>query len=128
MTDILSEDIAAHAKRNTDFRREILTNEHSQIVLMSIEPGDEIGEETHKVDQILMFVAGEGEAVLNGKTKRKVKENSLVVVPAGTLHNFTNTGDEPLKLFTIYAPPEEEPGVVHKTKAEADAAEEEEDD
>ncbi len=128
MSDILSEDIAAHAKRNKDFRREILTNEHSQIVLMSIEPGDEIGEETHEVDQILMFVAGEGEAILNGKTKRKVKENSLVVVPAGTLHNFVNKGDEPLKLFTIYAPPEEEPGTVHKTKAEAEAAEEEKED
>jgi len=127
MTDILSEDIAAHAIRNKDFRREILTNKHSQIVLMSIEPGDEIGEETHKVDQILMFVAGEGQAVLDGK-KRQVKANSLVVVPAGTLHNFINKGDEPLKLFTIYAPPEEEPGVVHKTKAEADAAEEEKDD
>ena len=126
MTDILSEDIAAHAIRNTDFRREILTNKHSQIVLMSIEPGDEIGAETHKVDQILFFVAGKGRAELDGK-KRQIKENSLVVVPAGTLHNFINTGDEPLKLFTVYAPPEEEPGVVHKTKAEADAAEEEED-
>ena len=128
MSDILSEDIVAHAQRNSDFRREILTNEHSQIVLMSIEPGDEIGEETHKGDQILYFVAGEGQAVLNGKSRRQVKAGSLVVVPAGTLHNFINKGDEPLKLFTVYAPPEEEPGVVHKTKAEADAAEAEGDD
>ena len=128
MSDILSEDIVAHAQRNTDFRREILTNEHSQIVLMSIEPGDEIGEETHKGDQVLYFVSGEGQAVLNGKSRRQVKAGSLVVVPAGTLHNFINKGDEPLKLFTVYAPPEEEPGVVHKTKAEADAAEEDEDD
>lgn len=127
MTDILSEDIAAHAMRNKDFRREILTNEHSQIVLMSIEPGDEIGEETHDGDQILFFVSGKGRAELDGK-KRQIKENSLVVVPAGTLHNFINTGDEPLKLFTVYAPPEEEPGTVHKTKAEADAAEAEKED
>ncbi len=127
MTDILSEDIAAHAMRNKDFRREILTNEHSQIVLMSIEPGDEIGEETHDGDQILFFVSGKGRAELDGK-KRQIKENSLVVVPAGTLHNFINTGDEPLKLFTVYAPPEEEPGTVHKTKAEAEAAEAEKED
>lgn len=123
MNDQLNEDIVAHALRNTDFRREILTNEHSQIVLMSVEPGDEIGEETHEVDQILMFVAGEGEAVMDGVNRRKVKANSLVVVPAGTLHNFINTGSEPLKLFTVYAPPEEEPGTVHRDKAEADAAE-----
>jgi len=116
-------DIATMAMKNTDFRRVILTQKHSQLVLMSVEPGDEIGEETHKVDQILVFVDGEGQAVLDG-TKSKVKANSLVEVPAGTLHNFINTGDTPLKLYTIYAPPEEEPDTVHKTKAEADAAEE----
>jgi mannose-6-phosphate isomerase-like protein (cupin superfamily) len=118
-------DIATMAMKNTDFRRVVLTQKHSQLVLMSVEPGDEIGEETHKVDQILVFVDGEGQAVLDGK-KSKVKPNSLVEVPAGTLHNFINTGDTPLKLYTIYAPPEEEPDTVHKTKAEADAAEEEE--
>lgn len=127
MSDTLNEDIVAHAKRNTDFRREILTNEHSQIVLMSVESGDDIGEETHEVDQILYFVSGTGRCVLDGKRERDVKEGSLVVVPAGTLHNFINTGQEPLKLFTVYAPPEEEPGVVHKTKAEAEEAEKEED-
>ena len=87
--------------------------------------GDEIGEETHKGDQVLMFVAGEGEAVLNHK-KSKVHADSLVEVPAGTLHNFINTGTEPLKLFTVYAPPEEEPNTVHKTKADAEKAEAEE--
>jgi mannose-6-phosphate isomerase-like protein (cupin superfamily) len=116
-------DIASMAMKNTDFRRVVLTQKHSQLVLMSVEPGDEIGEETHEVDQILVFVDGEGQAVLDGKTS-KVKANSLVEVPAGTLHNFINTGDTPLKLYTIYAPPEEEPDTVHKTKAEADAAEE----
>lgn len=117
-----NEDIKKMAKENTDFRREILTNEHSQIVLMSIEPGDEIGEETHEVDQVLVFVKGKGEAVLDGE-RRPIRKSSLVAVPAGTLHNFINTGDKPLKLFTIYSPPEEAPGTVHRNKAEALAAE-----
>jgi mannose-6-phosphate isomerase-like protein (cupin superfamily) len=117
-----NKDIVKLTLENTFFRKEILTERHSQLVLMSIEPGDEIGEETHKVDQVLVFVQGQGHAVLNGK-KSAVKANSLVVVPAGTKHNFINDGDEPLKLYTIYAPPEEEPGTVHKTKAEAEEAE-----
>lgn len=117
-----NEDIKKMAKENTDFRREILTNEHSQIVLMSIEPGDEIAEETHEVDQVLVFVKGKGEAVLDGE-RRPIRKSSLVAVPAGTLHNFINTGDKPLKLFTIYSPPEEAPGTVHRNKAEALAAE-----
>jgi mannose-6-phosphate isomerase-like protein (cupin superfamily) len=119
----INKDIAKQAQDNTDFRRVILTNKHSQVVLMSVEPGDDIGEETHEVDQLLYFVDGEGEAKLNTKTS-KVHAGSLVSVPAGTVHNFTNTGDTPLKLYTIYAPPEEEPNTVHKTKAEAEAAEE----
>ena len=117
-----NEDIFALAEENNFFRKEILTNEHSQLVLMSVEPGDEIGEETHDVDQILVFVSGTGEAVLDGQ-RSQVKAHSLVVVPAGTLHNFVNTGTAPLKLFTVYAPPEEAPGTLHKTKAEAEAAE-----
>jgi mannose-6-phosphate isomerase-like protein (cupin superfamily) len=112
------------AKENTDFRREILTNKHSQVVLMSIEPGDEIGEETHKGDQLLFFVKGEGKAVLDGK-KSSIEKGSLVSVPAGTRHNFINTGDKPLKLYTIYSPPEEAPGTVHHTKADERAAEHE---
>ena len=117
-------DIAALTLGNSDFRREIKTEAHSQLVLMSIEPGDEIGEETHHVDQILVFLAGSGQAVLNGE-KSAVKANSLVIVPAGTRHNFINTGKEPLKLYTVYAPPEEAPGTLHRTKAEADEAEHE---
>ena len=119
---VFSKDIIALAKQNEFFRQEILTNEHSQLVLMSVQPGDDIGEETHDVDQILVFVAGSGEAVLNGQ-KSKVEANSLVVVPAGTLHNFVNTGSTPLKLFTVYSPPEEAPGTLHKTRAEAEEAE-----
>jgi mannose-6-phosphate isomerase-like protein (cupin superfamily) len=118
-----NKDVFALARQNGFFRQEILTNENSQVVLMSIQPGDEIGEEAHEVDQLLIFVDGTGEAVLNGKDRSQVGPNSLVVVPAGTLHNFINTGSVPLKLFTIYAPAEEEPGTVHKTKAEAVEAE-----
>lgn len=118
-------DIAALTRENTYFRQEILTNEHSQVVLMSVEPGDDVGEETHEVDQVLVFVEGEGESVLDGERGR-VSPGTLVSVPAGTLHNFVNTGSGPLKLYTIYAPPEEEPGTLHRTKAEAVAAEQEE--
>jgi mannose-6-phosphate isomerase-like protein (cupin superfamily) len=117
-----NDNIRKLAKECTDFRREILTNQHSQVVLMSVQPGDDIGEETHDVDQVLVFVEGRGEAYLNGE-KGIVEEGSLVAVPAGTLHNFVNTGTQPLKLYTIYSPPEEAPGTLHRTKAEAVAAE-----
>jgi mannose-6-phosphate isomerase-like protein (cupin superfamily) len=117
-----NKDITALTRENTYFRQEILTNEHSQVVLMSVEPGDDVGEETHDVDQVLVFVEGEGQSVLDGERGR-VAAGSLVCVPAGTLHNFVNTGPVPLKLYTVYAPPEEEPGTLHRTKAEAVAAE-----
>jgi mannose-6-phosphate isomerase-like protein (cupin superfamily) len=117
-----NKDIVALTEQNDLFRQEILTNEHTQLVLMSVQPGDDIGEEVHHVDQVLVFVSGSGDAVLNGQ-RSAVRANSLVVVPAGTTHNFINTGNEPLKLFTIYGPPEEAPGTVHRTKAEAEAAE-----
>lgn len=118
-------DINELTRKNKNFRKVHSTNQHSQVVLMSIEPGDDIGEETHDVDQILVFVEGEGQSVLDGK-KAQIKPGSMVQVPAGTKHNFINKGEEPLKLYTIYAPPEEEPDTVHKTKAEAEAAEAEE--
>lgn len=117
------EDIVALAKRNEDFRREVITGRHSQVVLMSIAPGGEIGEEVHTgVDQTLVFVAGEGRAILDGVTS-PVAVNTLYFIPAGTRHNFVNTGSGPLKLYTVYAPPEHAPGTVFKTKADADAGE-----
>lgn len=117
------DDIVALAKRNEDFRHEIVTGGHSQVVLMSIVPGGEIGEEVHTdVDQTLVFVAGEGQAILDGVTS-PVAVNSLYFVPAGTRHNFVNTGGGPLKLYTVYAPPKHAPGTVFKTKSAADAAE-----
>lgn len=119
---MFNKNIAELALNGTDFRRVVYTDKKLQVVIMSVEPGDDIGEETHKVDQALCFVAGEGKAIVGGE-EGEVAADSLVIVPAGTLHNFVNTGDEPLKLYTIYAPPEEEPDTVHRTKADAEAAE-----
>ena len=120
---MFAEDIKKLAKENDNFRKVIHTGEHSQLVLMSLKPGEEIGEEIHQVDQMLFFVDGEGEAILSGETK-SFKEHDVVYVPAGTKHNFKNTGDEPLKLFTVYAPSQHPDGTVHKTKEEAEKAEE----
>lgn len=108
---------------NEAFRDEVLTGELSQLVLMTIQPGDDIGEEAHVGhDQILFFVSGQGEAVIDGQ-RSAVGPNDLAFVPSGAMHNFINTGSEPLKLWTIYSPPEHTPGTRHDTKAEADAAE-----
>lgn len=116
--------IATVAEQSADFRRVLWTGEHCQLVIMTIPPGGEIGEETHPdTDQILSFVSGTGEAMVSGE-KRKVAQGDLVVVPAGRKHNFVNTGDNPLILYTVYAPPEHTDGAVHATKGEADAAEE----
>jgi mannose-6-phosphate isomerase-like protein (cupin superfamily) len=116
-------DIMEMARQNDDFRREVITGEHSQVVLMAIPQGGEIGEEVHPdVDQILLFVEGEGEAILDGESA-PVSAGRLVFVRAGTRHNFRNTGDGPLRLVTVYSPPEHPRGTVHRTKEEADAAE-----
>jgi mannose-6-phosphate isomerase-like protein (cupin superfamily) len=115
-------DIRRAALENEDFRRVLYTTERTQLVLMSVRPGDDIGLETHDLDQVLGFVAGTGYSLLNGK-RAPIGPGTLVVVPAGTEHNFVNTGAEPLKLYTVYAPPEHPDGTVHRTKAEAEAAE-----
>jgi mannose-6-phosphate isomerase-like protein (cupin superfamily) len=116
-------DIVALTKTNEAFRREVVTGEHSQVVVMTIPPGGEIGEEVHDgVDQVLVFVEGDGEAIVAGESS-PVGPDSLAFVPAGTRHNFRNTGSTALRLFTVYAPPEHAAGTVHETKAEADAAE-----
>jgi mannose-6-phosphate isomerase-like protein (cupin superfamily) len=118
-----SVDIVAAARSNEAFRREVLTGDHEQVVVMTIPPGAEIGEEVHPdTDQVLVFVDGRGVAILDGQ-RTEVEQNDLVFVRAGTRHNFLSTGDAPLRLITIYAPPEHPPGTVHQTKAEADAAE-----
>lgn len=118
----MAENYVELARQNDYFRQTLVTGEHSQLVAMTIQPGEEIGEETHEGDQILIFVEGSGEAILAGESS-PVRAEEYVFVPAGTLHNFVNTGNEPLRLLTVYAPPEHPDGTVHRTKAEADAAE-----
>ncbi len=110
------------AAENLDFRKVLFTNQNSQVVLMSIPVGEDIGKEVHKVDQILFFVSGQAKAVINGE-EMNVVSGDMVDVPAGAEHNFINTGSEDLKLFTVYAPAEHKDGVVHHTKAEAEADE-----
>lgn len=110
-------------QRNTYFRQVLSTGPNAQVVVMSIPSGGEIGEEVHDhVDQVLAFVAGEGVAILDGEESH-VGPDRLVHVPAGTRHNVVNRGSFPLRLFTIYAPPEHAQGTIHETKAEADADE-----
>jgi mannose-6-phosphate isomerase-like protein (cupin superfamily) len=115
--------IATVAEQYADFRRVLWTGKHSQLVVMTIPPDGEIGEEIHEVDQILTFVSGVGEAQV-GDERRPVTQGDMVVVPAGHKHNFVNTGPNPLVLYTVYAPAEHADGAVHPTKADADEAEE----
>ncbi len=98
-------------KDNNHYRAHLITGSHSQIILMSVPVGKEIGAEVHEVDQILIFVEGQGTAIINGNTS-PVVPGHLVFVKAGTEHNFKNTGSSALKLFTIYAPAEEKPGTL----------------
>lgn len=115
--------IATAAEQSADFRRVLWTGKYTQLVVMTIRPGGEIGAETHQdTDQILTFVSGTGEADVGGQT-RPVAQGDLVAVPAGTRHNFRNTGVNPLVLYTVYGPPEHADGTVHATKEEADTAE-----
>lgn len=114
------DDIVARTRRNEFFREVVSTGPHAQVVLMSIPPAGEIGEEVHPdVDQVLVFVEGEGVAVLDGQ-RSAVSPGYLVHVPAGTRHNFVNEGSADLRLYTVYAPPEHAPGTIHRTRAEAD--------
>ncbi|GAB7048139.1 cupin domain-containing protein [Catenuloplanes indicus] len=115
--------IATVAEQYSDFRRVLWTGKHTQVVIMTIPAGGEIGEEVHEVDQILTFVSGVGQAKVSGQT-RKVSQGDMVIVPAGAKHNFTNEGPNPLVLYTVYGPPEHADGAVHATKEEADALEE----
>jgi len=118
-----SVDIVAAARSNDAYRREVLTGEHEQVVVMTIPPGGEIGEEVHPdTDQVLIFIEGNAEAQLDGRTS-EVGTNDMVFVRAGTRHNFVNRGEGSLRLITIYAPRHHPSGTVHQTKAEADAAE-----
>ena len=114
------QDIEAIATGNEDFRRVLYTARNCQLVVMALKPREEIGAEVHKLDQFFRVEAGRGEAVLDGVTT-SIQAGYAVVVPAGTRHNIINTGTEPLKLYTLYAPPNHRDGVVHHTRADADA-------
>lgn len=114
-------DIEKLTLANKDFRRVLYTGENLQLVLMALPAGVEIGEEVHDDrDQFFRFEGGAGEVWIDGK-RTAVKADDAVVVPAGARHNVVNTGKKALKLYTVYGPPEHRDGVVHRTKADADA-------
>lgn len=102
---------------NEDYRRVLYTTKNSQLVLMAIQSQDEIGEETHELDQFIRFEQGRGQVVIDGVT-HEVEDDFAVVIPAGACHNVINTGEEVMKLYSLYMPPEHKHGTIHKTKAE----------
>ena len=110
---------------NNYFRQVLFTGKHAQLVLMCLQPGEEIGNEVHEdVDQFFRIEQGEGKFVFNGSEEHVVHDGDAVIVPAGTHHNVINVSKtEPFKLYTLYSPPNHPDGTVHKTKAEADEAE-----
>jgi mannose-6-phosphate isomerase-like protein (cupin superfamily) len=114
------QDIEVLANENRDFRKVIYTAHHSQLVLMALQPKEEIGAEVHKLDQFFRVESGSGEAELDG-VRTAIRDGFAVLVPAGTRHNIINTGQVPLKLYTLYAPPNHRDGVVHETRAAAEA-------
>ncbi|ROV89602.1 hypothetical protein VPNG_10155 [Cytospora leucostoma] len=109
--------------KSAEFRRVLWTGLYSQLVLMTVPVGGDIGEEIHTVDQILTFTSGTGLAQVAGK-EQNVKAGDMVIVPAGTKHQFLNTGPTPLILYTVYSPAEHKPTTVHKTKEQGDKEEE----
>lgn len=113
------EDIEKVAVENSDFRRVLYTAKNSQLVLMSLNPHEDIGAEIHKVDQFFRVEEGVGEAVLNG-ARTAIQAGFAILVPAGVNHNIINTGTGPLKLYTLYAPPNHRDGVVHKRRSDAE--------
>lgn len=108
---------------NNNFREVLYTTKNCQLVLMSLLPNEEIGEEIHDVDQFFRIEKGFGEAVLDGIV-HNIEDGSVVIVPAGTKHNIINKGEESLKLYTLYMPPHHKDGTIHKTKVEAESDEE----
>ncbi|MDV3221624.1 cupin domain-containing protein [Intrasporangium sp.] len=124
MTQVKHFPIGTTAERSSDFRQVLWTGMHTQLVIMTIPPGGEIGEEVHEeTDQLITIVSGVGETDASGQTN-EVTRGDLVVIPAGAMHNVRNVGPNPLVLYTVYGPPEHAEGAVHATKEEGDAAEE----
>jgi mannose-6-phosphate isomerase-like protein (cupin superfamily) len=115
------ENIEEATVSNRDFRRVLYTGKNLQLVLMTLQPGEEIGEEVHEDrDQFFRIEEGRGTVYIDG-TPNQVEDDFAVIVPAGARHNVVASGDQPLKLYTIYGPPEHRDGTVHKDKAQADA-------
>jgi mannose-6-phosphate isomerase-like protein (cupin superfamily) len=110
--------IAEETAANTDYRRVLYTAEHSQLVVMSIEPGDEIGEEVHGLDQFILVQEGTAKVILNKTEEHELTAGHAVVIPSGAFHNVVNTGEVTLKLYSIYTPPEHKDGIVQPTKAD----------
>jgi mannose-6-phosphate isomerase-like protein (cupin superfamily) len=113
-------DIVALSIKNEDFRHVLYTAKNCQLVVMALQPGEEIGAEVHELDQFFRVEEGAGEALLDG-VRTAIQAGFAVLVPAGTKHNIVNTSDAPLKLYTLYAPPNHRDGVVHHTRADAEA-------
>jgi mannose-6-phosphate isomerase-like protein (cupin superfamily) len=111
------------ATANEDFRQVLFTAPHSQLVAMTLQPGDEIGREVHTEDQLFFFVSGGPAGVTLGDESHLLGSHSVVVVAAGTEHNVRNEGSQPLRLLTVYAPAHHPDRTVHRTRADADAAE-----
>ncbi len=112
-------DIEGMAVKNEDFRRVLYTAKNCQLVLMALKPKEEIGAEVHTLDQFFRVEEGKGEVVMDG-VRTPVSAGFAILVPAGANHNIINTGSAPLKLYTIYSPPNHRDGVVHRTRAEAE--------
>lgn len=109
---------------NNNFRKVLYTAKNCQLVLMSLRPGEDIGEEIHNLDQFIRCEAGNGEAVIDG-AKHKLGDGTALIVPAGASHNITNTSSEvPLKLYTLYSPPNHRHGIIHETKNSAETDDE----
>ena len=118
------ENIEKLSLENENFRKVLYTAKNSQLVVMSLKPGEDIGEEIHQLDQFIRVESGDGKAVLDD-VPHEIKDGFVVVVPAGAKHNIINTSsDKFLKLYTLYSPPNHKDGVLHKTKEEAEAGEE----
>ncbi|NLE07064.1 MAG: cupin domain-containing protein [Parcubacteria group bacterium] len=109
---------------NENFRKVLNTTDKSQLVVMSLLPGEDIGNEMHDdVDQFIRIEQGSGKLILNNNEEYDIEDDYAFIIPAGTWHNVINTGNNHMKLYTIYTPPEHADGTIHKTKAEAEAAE-----
>lgn len=113
------QDIESLSVKNDNFRQVLYTAKNSQLVLMSLKPQEDIGAETHKLDQFFRVEEGSGEAVLDG-VRTPIEAGFAVLVPAGVKHNIINTGSVALKLYTLYAPPNHRDGVIHETRADAE--------